>query len=241
MPRYQGAREYDHHYYPLPGHDADDAATGNNSRNDPSTTTNNNNNAIALDPSVLGLPDDLLTASRLLRARPDHSGWLYKKKERCLGLCPCLRPLWQRRFFVISGRFLYRYASPESHVPKGAPLPLESLQVRVLGEEEGEEERAIVPFLFLISTLSKEMVVAAETEDARRTWVQQLNRAKQRAIKENLGHAAENKEHAVLNKMGSKLWLRRRSRAGGEGAAGGGGMIEMRTVGAAGGFVDPHY
>ena len=60
-------------------------------------------------------------------------------------------------------------------------------------------------------------------------------------------------DHAPFNKMGSRLWQRKLTWAGrGRGLqAGGGGvegeeraagpLLEMRTLGAGGGFVDPHH
>lgn len=59
---------------------------------------------------------------------------------------------------------------------------------------------------------------------------------KQRAIKESLGHAEEPANHAPFNKMGSQLWNRKLKEDNG-----GGPVIEMRALGSAGGFVDPHY
>lgn len=70
-----------------------------------------------------GLP----SAARLLAARPYHSGVLLKKRERCLGLCP---PQWPPRLFILSGRYLYRFASERSRHPKGYPIPLEGAEFR---------------------------------------------------------------------------------------------------------------
>ncbi len=56
-------------------------------------------------------------------------------------------------------------------------------------------------------------------------------------------------DHAPFNKMGSRLWQRKLSWRGGRGQGGAGEeaeraagpMLEMRTLGSGGGFVDPHY
>jgi hypothetical protein len=133
---------------------------------------------------------------------------------------------------VIVGRFLYRFASPDSNEAKGSPLALEGMDVRALEDEA-------MTYAFLISTLSKAVVVAAESADARVAWMHELRKAKQRAIKEGLGHAVEKKEHVALNKIGSKLMQRKwgRRAGGGEVPAA---MVEMRALGAVGGYVDPH-
>lgn len=208
-----------HAYRPLPADAADDDARTSN---------------VALDQATLGMhdPQDSISASQARRAGACYQGQLYKKRERCLGFC---KAQWQPRFFVIVGRFLYRFASPESDCPKGAPLALEGMDVRALEDEA-------LPYAFLISTLSKAVVVAANTADARAAWIHELRKAKQRAIKEGLGHAVEKKEHVALNKIGSKLlqrkWVGRRAGVGETGS------VEMRTLGgggAVGGFVDPHY
>lgn len=206
-----------HAYQPLPEDDASANAT------------------IALDQTTLGMhdPHDSISASQARRAGACYQGQLYKKRERCLGFC---KAHWQPRFFVIVGRFLYRFASAESDRPKGAPLALEGMDVRALEDEA-------LPYAFLVSTLSKAVVVAAESADARAAWMHELRKAKQRAIKEGLGHAVEKKEHVALNKIGSKLMQRKWERRAGDGdvpAA----MVEMRALGAGGaggGYVDPHY
>jgi len=208
-----------HAYQPLPADgDAADATS-----------------SIALNQTLLGMhdPRDSISATQARRAGACYQGQLYKKRERCLGFC---KPHWQARYFVILGRFLYRFASAESDGPKGAPLALEGMDVRALEDEA-------LPYAILISTLSKAVVVAAESADARASWMHELRKAKQRAIKEGLGHAVEKKEHVVLNKIGSKLLQRKwgRRAGGGEVSAA---MVEMGRLGgggAVGGFVDPHY
>lgn len=203
-----------HAYQPLPA-DTDDDATSR----------------VILDQVTLGMydPNDSISVLQARRAGACYQGHLYKKRERCCGL---LKPCWQSRYFVIVGRFLYRFGSAESSEPKGAPLAVEGVDVRTLEDE-------ILPYAFLISTLGKAVVVAADSADARTAWMHALRKAKQRAIKEGLGHAVEKKEHATLNKKGSKLmqrkWIERRVE--------GGKRVEMRTLGegGVGGFVDPHY
>lgn len=172
-------------------------------------------------------PHDSISASQARCAGACYQGPLYKKRERCLGFC---KPRWQPRFFVIVGRFLYRFASPDSNEAKGSPLALEGMDVRALEDEA-------MPYAFLISTLSKTVVVAAESADARVVWMHELRKAKQRAIKEGLGHAVEKKEHVALNKIGSRLMQRKWGRRAGEVPAA---MVEMRALGAVGGYVDPH-
>ena len=73
------------------------------------------------------LQQGLPSAARLLAARPYHAGVLLKKRERCLGLCP---PQWPPRLFVLSGRYLYRFASERSRRPKGYPIPVEGMDFR---------------------------------------------------------------------------------------------------------------
>jgi hypothetical protein len=143
-----------------------------------------------------GLP----SAARLLAARPYHSGYLLKKRERCLGLCP---PQWPPRLFVLAGRFLYRFASERSRRPKGYPIPLEGAEFRcvlwlwLLGgwlvwaarerrghpphsdaEAHAHRDRPLddelLPHCFVVCTLSKEMVLAADSAAERQRWLEQL-------------------------------------------------------------------
>ena len=211
-------------YLPLGGHgdDDNDADAGSDT--------------IALGPSALGLPkdeDDTISAPRA-RAVASHQGFLFKKRERCLGFC---KPEWSQRYYVLSGRLFCGFASPDSSRMQGAPLALEGMDVRALDDEA-------LPFAFLVSTLSEAVVLAAVSEASRDAWVNALRMAKLRAIKEILGHTAEQNEHRDLNRIGSKLiqrrWLGRKR--GAEDALHP--MVEMQTLGGGGGvggFVDPHY
>jgi len=192
--------------------------------------------AIALDEATLGLnpPNDSISAAQACRAASSYHGQLYRKRERCLGCC---KPQWKSRLFVIVGRFLYRFTSFESARPKGTPLALEGMEVQAVDDE-------IYPFAFVVSTLSKAMVLAAETTEARAAWLDELRSAKQRAIKEGLGHAVEKKEHVAFNNIGSKLmqrkWAGRKREATTESPT----MVEMRSLGPSGvvgGYIDPHY
>jgi len=200
-------------YQPLPADTGDDAMS-----------------RVILDQVTLGIYDlnDSISVLQARRAGACYQGQLSKKRERCCGL---LKPCWQSRYFVIVGRFLYRFGSAESSEPKGAPLALEGMNVCALEDE-------ILPYAFLISTLSKAVVVAADSADARIVWMHELRKAKQRAIKEGLGHAVEKKEHVALNKKGRNLLQRKLI----ERRAEGGKRVEMRTLGGGvWGFVDPHY
>ena len=51
-----------------------------------------------------------LSAGRLLDCRPRHSGWVDKQGYRLFNQCRCL-PVWRRRFIVVFGGFLFRFAS----------------------------------------------------------------------------------------------------------------------------------
>uniref|UniRef100_A0A914GSC5 Cytohesin-1 n=1 Tax=Globodera rostochiensis TaxID=31243 RepID=A0A914GSC5_GLORO len=73
-------------------------------------------------------PDDDLRdhCSAALFQQAEKQGWLQKQGNRY--------KTWNRRWFVLANRCLYYFEFPSSREPKGI-IPLESIRVRVLGQE----------------------------------------------------------------------------------------------------------
>merc|ERR1711976_298798 len=60
-----------------------------------------------------------------------------------------------------------------------------------------------------ISTVRKEMVLSADSKEELHLWLRNLRSAKERAIKENLGHAIVKEDHKYSNSAGNLLFQRR--------------------------------
>ena len=135
-----------------------------------------------------------LPSAPQLAARCDRSGYMEKRRERCLGLCPCAEPIYRRRFVVLKGAFLFKFATEQGVRPKGTPLPVEALTVEQLE-----------PDLLSIRTLRKEWVMRLPPAELP-TWVAAIRRARQRAIRESMGHAPVAVDDAGSNEAGRRLF-----------------------------------
>lgn len=146
-----------------------------------------------------------ITAQRLLQNEPVFTGWAEKRSMRCLGLC---QPRWQRRFFILSGSYLFRFADEFSSRPKGVPIPLHACSFEA-GEDLASDPGSEGPCTFSVSTLRKEYVLRVETREDRDRWLSVLREAKQLSIKVRLGHANRNPKHAAADHAGDALFAKR--------------------------------
>lgn len=62
---------------------------------------------------------------------------------------------------------MYRYASENAAAPKGKPIALECANFSTVEDE-------LMPYCFVVSTLSKELVLSAGSEAERRRWLDML-------------------------------------------------------------------
>ena len=87
---------------------------------------------LVVQPRVISSWPSRPSAKTLLASTPTHKGYLEKRRERCLGLAPRIcTPKWQRRLFIVSGGYIFRYRDEDSLGPKGAPIPVESARVEL--------------------------------------------------------------------------------------------------------------
>mmetsp|Transcript_35316 Transcript_35316/g.35970 ORF Transcript_35316/g.35970 Transcript_35316/m.35970 type:complete len:193 (+) Transcript_35316:149-727(+) len=136
------------------------------------------------------------TAAHLESLNPIKCGWLSKKNNSCLAsVCPCFVNKWKKRYFILIGNFLFRYSSPDSDTPKGAPIPIDSATI-----SEGTDET-----LFEIYTLRKLYTVRASSAQERKSWINCIRARRQIAIKEELGHAKVDSGIEFVNRVGSSM------------------------------------
>ena len=133
------------------------------------------------EPLVMPMPGQgTVSAEELLDANPPpFHGFCLKKNNSFLPkIFPCWFPKWKKRFFVISGNYVFRFADRDSDVPKGVPLPLDCSQ---FAELEGSQ--------FEINIIRKSYILDAGTIEKRAEWLLALKVRKLEAIRENMGHA----------------------------------------------------
>jgi hypothetical protein len=168
---------------------------------------------------------------------PTFSGNMFKKGYRfgnllacCPSCCGC-GPVWKRRFFIIRGGYLFRFTSNNRTArPKGTPVPLSDAIVNVVEVDENEDENPAL--LLSVSTLRKEYIFRADTEEKRNVWIRKLNLAKHLSIKVSLGHAKQSSVDRRARKAGERLYndgIRRERQALDHEA-------EMRNLGGMGGY-----
>ena len=151
-----------------------------------------------LDMHALGAEKHAaLPTAPQLTAKCDKAGHMEKRRERCLGLCPlwpCATPIFRRRFVVLKGAYIFKFADEQGTRPKGTPLPVEALVVEQLE-----------PDLISIRTLRKEWVMRVAAPEVP-GWLSAIRLAKQRAIRESMGHAPIDMDDAGSNAVGSRLF-----------------------------------
>lgn len=170
-----------------------------------------------------------LSARQLLTMKPPPqlTGWLQKKHEPWCSLCGVCKPTWKKRFVILKGDYLFRFASPTSKAAKGVPIAIQTSTIKAL-THQGSQGGELFPRTFQISTITKEYLFAAETTDERDDWVRRLLRAKGMVIKQSLGHAPVASSDKSANKTGSYL-VQRRARSARDTLA----MNEMAMFGGA--------
>mmetsp|Transcript_16061 Transcript_16061/g.18174 ORF Transcript_16061/g.18174 Transcript_16061/m.18174 type:complete len:181 (+) Transcript_16061:231-773(+) len=151
--------------------------------------------ATALEPSTLTVKD----------GRNFMQGKVLKRRVRYGGIVPCLTPTWRQRFLVLRGKYLFRFTKENEERLKGTPIPLEAISATAVNEQY-DEEGEIVPYAFRVSTIRKTYVFAVSTVEERDQWVREIQRAKNMAIKKNLGHAKVSSWEKRSNIVGKKLY-----------------------------------
>ena len=160
------------------------------------------------------------------------SGFMLKRGFRfgnllacCPACCGCA-PTWKRRFFVMRGGYLFKFASDKRTArPKGTPIPLADAYIDAAAattgnDDGGDDEEALAAAAsagmdladhrrtILISTIRKEYTLRAETVARRDEWIRRLRHAKQIAIKVSLGHAKQTRADRDATRAGQRLFKR---------------------------------
>lgn len=119
-------------------------------------------------------------------------------------LMPCFGVEYKRRFLVLRGRYLFRFAGPKSKKAKGVALDVLNFNVHAVDDEQ-DDRGEILPFAFKLVSLRKTYLFAVESESQRAMIVLKIQEAKERAIKQNLGHASMHNWEREVNREGERL------------------------------------
>mmetsp|Transcript_22386 Transcript_22386/g.43887 ORF Transcript_22386/g.43887 Transcript_22386/m.43887 type:complete len:174 (+) Transcript_22386:126-647(+) len=136
----------------------------------------------------------------------DHNvvqGYLLKRGLKFQTM-PCFGTIYKRRFAVIRGKFLYRFASENHKRPKGVPLDLEDFTVE-LADYEVDDDGEVLPFAFRLISVRKTYLFSAGSAGEREQWIGGISAARQRAIKQRLGHENVEPWEQRNNSLGQAL------------------------------------
>ena len=136
------------------------------------------------------------SAEELMGEAVKH-GYLDKMNNSMLAyFFPCLFPRWKSRFFILVGNYLFRFSTEFGESPKGVPIPLDSVVVR-LSELE---------FCFEVAMIRKVYTIRAASAEECQSWMKAIKDRKFGAIRENLGHVAVSTTVTTINKAGATLF-----------------------------------
>ena len=139
---------------------------------------------------------ELPSASDLLSLDPIKHGWMDKKRSSIIStLFFCCINQWKKRYFILIGNFIFRYASPRSEKPKGAPIPLDAATISI-----GDDGTTIEIF-----TIRKFYVFRASSHEQCMSWINEIQKRKQVAIKEGLGHIPIKSNIEFVNRVGANM------------------------------------
>ena len=169
----------------------------------------------------------VLSAPNMLRASPQHHEYVMKLRipvmfsvlprfvQRFIcrySVLSCLAPRWERRFLILLGGYLYKFANDTDPTkePKGSPVPIQSVDINLLDttdtntstittDDDGGGAAALMAWemipppsrrgLFVVSTLRKRYYYATRTVEDAETWVNSLRQGRDEALKRGMGHA----------------------------------------------------
>lgn len=196
---------------------------------------NRSNNRAMNTPSNDDNTDDVLTtrtgaglsAHAMIAASPSHHGKVYKLQVPLLfSVLPSflqriicswaalsfLAPRWKERFLIQIGNYVYRFKSPTSSTPKGAPIPLEQVDVRLFTTREDGVEYVQTPpnvgAIIVVSSYRKKQYYGVTTREEALTWINSIQDGKQEATRREMGHTGNipyPKSHAYFDNLGKNL------------------------------------
>lgn len=115
------------------------------------------------------------------------TGWVSKRGPKFRS-APCFGTAYKRRFLRVRGKYLLRFASETSTRCKGRAVDLSVCTVEIV-DDAVDDLGEVLPFGFRLVSISKVITMAAPTAAERQQWVHAIAAAKERAIKQKLGHA----------------------------------------------------
>jgi len=130
--------------------------------------------------------------SALSLGKPFYSGWL---ERLTTNMC---RNTWIKRFFIVSGGYVFKYSSPTGAKPKGSPLGLFDSNIDYVFDYTNKHS-------FRIWTFNKEYILSGDSEDTVRQWVEALRKAKLLAVKQAMGHLPMTKDEQFAQQSGDYL------------------------------------
>jgi hypothetical protein len=151
-----------------------------------------------------------LSASAMIRASPSQHGAVYKLQvpvmfsilpsflQRIICSWSCvsfLAPKWKERYLIQIGNYLYRFKDPQSSTPKGAPVPLEQANVRLMSSKDDEVECVALPpsvrAVVIVYTLRKKQYYGVSSREEAMTWLNSIEDGRQEATRRSMGHTRD--------------------------------------------------
>lgn len=171
----------------------------------------NAQNQTSSDDAFLNYDEYHLSASALLSSSPTHSSHALKMhtpamynflpatiqwflSSRC---CPkSWSPQWKERYLIALGEYLYRFKDENGKSPKGAPIPVATVEARLVSHNDNGEYNVIYDLLppgyeavFEISSIGKVQYFAVQNREEAVTWINSIRQLRQEAITRTMGHA----------------------------------------------------
>ena len=138
----------------------------------------------------------LPSAQFLLDNNPTRTGYLDKQNTSLISRC--LYP-WKKRFFILIGGYLFRYADAAGKKPKGVPIPLDAVTIN---QNETEDDGRC----FEVVTIRKVYVLRASSQTDCEQWMSAIKERKSLSIAENMGHRAVSSAITQINKQAAKAF-----------------------------------
>lgn len=139
-----------------------------------------------------------ITLDNLLHLNPIKHGYIEKKSNSWWNKILSLffffiefEDVYEKRYIVVVGNYLYRFISDDSNKIKGIPIPLDSVvSIKKLDDS----------LTFQLSTFRKQYLFKAESEEECDEWIRVIKDRKYHAIREALGHEPIAADVLALNK-----------------------------------------
>lgn len=134
------------------------------------------------------------SAQTLLDMKPSYSGSVMKQSNALIvWLLPCFFDIWQPRFLILAGGYLFRFKCTSSQSTKGSPIPLASSTVEVSRDDVTA---------FEMKSLRK--TYSFKCVDARTclSWVRAIRLRKSEAVREDMGHVRPSACSVHANRYG---------------------------------------